>query len=135
MPQPADPEPTSQPRQAPDAGPDAADLEERAWAEVVLAWDDPASHRAYLDRFGDLEGLTRAGRRYRAVLAERPGEVTALRFRDEVVKRATVQGLAQLPRTAPPAPMPRWVKYLLISLFSSFATAVIWKVVTLFTDP
>ncbi|ACL67796.1 conserved hypothetical protein [Anaeromyxobacter dehalogenans 2CP-1] len=84
---------------APAAAPDEAEAE--AWARVVAAWDDEGAHRAYLARFADLEGLAVAGGRYRAVLAERPGDPTAARLRDEVVKRATVQGLASLPRTVP----------------------------------
>jgi hypothetical protein len=76
--------------------------EPEAWAAVLAAWDDEAAHRAYLARFADLDGLALAGGRYRAVLAERPEDALAARFRDEVVRRATVQGLASLPRAAPP---------------------------------
>ena len=72
-----------------------------AWAEVLAAWGDEARHRAYLARFQDLDGLASAGRRYRAVLAERPGDPVAARFRDEVLRRAVAQGLASLPRAAP----------------------------------
>jgi hypothetical protein len=107
--------------------------EERAWAAVVTAWADEAAHRAYLSRFGDLDGLTRAGRRYRAVLAERPGDPLAIRFRDEVVKRATVQGLALLPRTAPPPALPRWAKGVLVALLGSLLATLAWKTFTLFT--
>jgi hypothetical protein len=94
-----------------DAGSDAAEGEAEAWAEVLARWDDPAAHRAYVARFADLDGLGIAGRRYRAVLAERPGDARAAAMRDEIVKRATVQGLAQLPRTAPTPPgrrIPGW---------------------------
>jgi hypothetical protein len=126
----AKPQPIAPPTAAP---PDDPSVEESAWAEVVLAWDDPGAHRAYLDRFGDLAGLALAGRRYRAVLADRPDDPLAARFRDEVVKRATVLGLAQLPRTAPPTPVPRWVKIAAISVFSSLAATAIWKLVALFT--
>jgi hypothetical protein len=42
-----------------------------------------------------------AGGRYRAVLEARPGDPLAARFRDEVLRRATAQGLAALPRAAP----------------------------------
>ncbi len=71
-----------------------------AWAEVLAGWEDEARHRAYLDRFGNLDGLAMAGGRYRAVLAARPGDPIAARFRDEVVGRAMAQGLAALPRSA-----------------------------------
>jgi hypothetical protein len=128
----AKPQPAAAPAAAPPSDPA---VEEHAWAEVVLAWDDPGAHRAYLARFGDLAGLALAGRRYRAVLIDRPDDPMAARFRDEVVKRATVQGLAQLPRTTPPTSLPRWVKFALISALSSVATAVIWKLFTLFTAP
>jgi hypothetical protein len=82
--------------------PESVSAEEASWAEVLLAWDDEARHRAYLAQFTDLEGLAVAGKRYRGVLAARPGDPVAARFRDEVVKRAMVQGLVALPRTAPP---------------------------------
>jgi hypothetical protein len=87
------------PEAAPEPGPAAADA--AAWAEVLAAWDDEARHRAYLARVGDLDGLAAAGRRYAAVLAERPGDPLAARFRDEVVRRAVAHGLASLPRSAP----------------------------------
>jgi hypothetical protein len=81
--------------------------EDAAWAEVLAGWDDEARHRAYLARFDDLDGLATAGGRYRAVLAERPGDAVAARFRDEVVRRAMAQGLASLPRSAPATPRAR----------------------------
>jgi hypothetical protein len=90
--------------------------EAAAWAGVVRAWDDEAAHRAYLARFGDLEGLAIAGGRYRAVLEERPGDELARRFRDEVVKRATVAGLALMPRTRPPSALPRLVRLVAVGV-------------------
>jgi hypothetical protein len=100
------------------AAPEAAapDPEPEAWARVVASWDDEAVHGAYLARFGDLEGLAIAGGRYRAVLDARPDDPVARRFRDEVVKRATVAGLAQLPRTRPRSPIARPVQVLLVAL-------------------
>lgn len=83
---------------APDAG---AGAEAEAWARVVAAWQDDAVHGAYLARFHDLDGLAVAGRRYRDAVAEQPGDPVAARFRDEVIRRATAQGFAQLPRSAP----------------------------------
>jgi hypothetical protein len=77
-----------------------ADIE-TAWAEVEARWGVEEAHRAFLDRFSDLEGLAEAGRRYKLALDARPGDAVALRFRDEVVKRATALALAQLPRTRP----------------------------------
>jgi hypothetical protein len=73
-----------------------------AWARVLAAWDDEAAHRAYVGGLADLDRLAAAGRRYRAVLAERPGDAPALRALGHIVERATVQGLASLPRTPPP---------------------------------
>lgn len=108
---------------------DAPDAQEeaRAWAAVVAAWEDEAAHRAYLARFSDLDGLARAGGRYRAVLVERPADAVAARWRDEVVKRATVQGLAMLPRTAAPAALPRWVKVWGYSVLASLGAWAAWK--------
>src|SRR5512139_784100 len=85
---------------APEAAPPG---EAEAWAEVLAGWNDEARHRAYLDRFDDLEGLAAAGRRYRDALLARPGDAMAARQRDEVLRRALAQGLASLPRTRPAA--------------------------------
>jgi len=79
-----------------------AAAEAAAWAGVEASWGDPPAHRAYLDSFGDLEGLAAAGRRYRDVLSARPGDAVALAMKGEILKRATVLGLAMLPRTPPP---------------------------------
>jgi hypothetical protein len=73
-----------------------------AWARVLAAWQDEAAHRAYLAGCNDLEALAVAGGRYREVLAVRPDDPLAARFRDEVVKKATVVGLSTLPRTSAP---------------------------------
>jgi hypothetical protein len=75
--------------------------EEEAWAAVRASWGDEAAHEAYLARFGDLGGLAVAGGRYRAALLERPEDAVASRWRDEVVRRATAQALATLPRSSP----------------------------------
>jgi hypothetical protein len=85
--------------------------EARAWDEVVRAWDDEARHRAYLDRHASLEGLAIAGKRYRDVLDARPDDPVALRLREEIVRRATVAGLALLPREQPRTlRVPRWTR-------------------------
>ncbi len=63
--------------------------EEVAWAELRARWADPEAHRAFLSRFADMEGLARAGARYRVVLSERPDDAVAIRGRDEVLRRAT----------------------------------------------
>ena len=77
----------------------SAPSEEEAWAALLLAWGDEEAHRAYVRRSQDLAGLAVAGARYRAALAERPGDAMAARMRDEVLKKATVYGLRSLPRT------------------------------------
>ncbi len=113
-------------RGEPSPAPPAPD-EPRAWAEVLAAWGEEAAHRAYLARFSDLEGLAQAGRRYRAVLAERPGDPLADRMRAEIVKRATVVGLSSLPRTAPPRVdarrVPRWVLWSVGTVLAALAWA------------
>lgn len=75
--------------------------EDGAWADLRARWGDESAHRAFLDRFGDLPGLARAGARYRAVLEADPGDAPAQRGRDEVLRRATAMALAATPRTAP----------------------------------
>ncbi len=114
---------------APAASPPSppAPPEAEAWARVLERWGDEATHRAYLAGFSDLEGLAAAGRRYRDALAERPGDPVALRWREEVLKRAAVQGLAQLPRSAPPPAIPRNLRRaLLAGLGAAAAGAGIW---------
>jgi hypothetical protein len=94
-----------------------SEAEAQAWDDVVRAWADEARHRAYLDRFTDLEGLASAGRRYRAVLVDRPADPVALRWREEVVRRATVSGFAAIPREKPAwSGVPRWLKALVIAV-------------------
>src|SRR5512142_2002674 len=83
--------------------------EEEAWAKVLAEWADEGAHQAYLGRFHDLDGFAQAGARYRAVLAQRPDDAMALHMRAELVKRATVLGLATLPRTNLEE-KPRWFK-------------------------
>lgn len=86
-----------------------------AWAEVEAQWQDDEAHRVFLARCGDLEALAEAGRRYRAALDLRPGDAVALRWRDEIVKRATAMALAQLPRTKPPRPMSPGLRTVIIA--------------------
>ncbi len=100
---------------------------EAAWAEVRARWADEAAHRAFLDRFGDLEGLAEVGRRYRVALDARPDDGVALRWRDEVVKRATALALAQLPRTKPPRRLPPGPRRaLLIAVGAAGVAAAAW---------
>jgi hypothetical protein len=89
---------------APASDPGETQAEAVAWASVLAAWEDDAAHAGYLSRFQDLEGLAVAGRRYRDAARARPGDAVAARWRDEVIRRATAQGFAQLPRSGAPAP-------------------------------
>lgn len=103
--------------------------EPSAWAEVLARWTEPAAHRAYLAAYPDLDGLAQAGRRYRAVLAERPDDAVAAAMRDEIVKRATVVGLTLLPRTPPPKALPGgWRRLLYWGLGLWSAGAILWIV-------
>jgi hypothetical protein len=88
------------------AGPD----DDAAWADLRARWEDPAAHRAFLSGCADLDALARAGARYRAALQEHPDDAIAAAGRDEVLRKATVLGLASVPRTAPPEPVSPWVK-------------------------
>jgi hypothetical protein len=106
------------------------DEEDRAWEALRERWTDEAAHRAWLAGFTDLEGLARAGQRYRAVLAGDPGDAVAARWRDEIVKRATVHGLASLPRTPPAPPIPRWAVRVGIGLLSALVAALLWWATT-----
>jgi hypothetical protein len=106
-------------------GPPSSD-EEEAWQEVLARWEDESAHQAYLARFSDLEGLALAGRRYRAELEAKPADPAALRWREEVLKRATVQGLAQIPRTRAPTPLPRWARLALAALAAAMVASLLW---------
>ncbi len=104
--------------------------EAQAWAEVARAWDDEERHLAYLARFRDLEGLAVAGGRYREVLEARPQDAVALRWRDEVVKRATAAGLASVPRELPAfGRVPRWVRSLAIAVGAAFVVGLLLALV------
>jgi hypothetical protein len=104
---------------------DARPGEEAAWAEVTARWQDEEAHREYLGRSLDLEGLAEAGRRYKAALDARPDDPVALRWRDEVVKRATALALAQLPRTKPPRPLPPGARRAVIAAAVVAAAAMV----------
>ena len=98
-----------------------------AWAEVRARWGDEAAHRAFLDRYPDLAGLAEAGGRYKAVLDASPQDPIAARWRDEIVKRATVVALSQLQRTKPPRSLsPGLRRFLLLAVASGTVSAVIW---------
>lgn len=136
--QPGAPPAAAPPAQAPSPSPSATRTpvespasapagDDEAWAALLARWDDEEAHRAFLARFSDLEGLAGAGRRYRQALEERPGDAVALRWRDEVLKRATVQGLAQLPRLSPPRASPRLLRRaMLAGMAGAAALAAGW---------
>jgi hypothetical protein len=125
-----DPTPPAPGEPAPATGGD----EPAAWAELLRRWGDPEAHRGYLARFPDLDGLTTAARRYREVLAARPGDAVALAMKAEIVKRATVVGLASLPRTAPSGltggRAKRWAVILLASWLGSAAAWFLYRALT-----
>jgi hypothetical protein len=99
--------------------------EEAAWADLGRQWGDPLAHRAFLARCLDLEALARAGARYRAVLEATPDDPVAAAGRDEVLRRATVLGLAAMPRTAPAAPASPWLKRALLAALVVLGIAVV----------
>ncbi len=101
--------------------------EEVAWSLVLASWGDEAAHRAYLARFTDLEGFAIAGARYRAVLAERPQDPAALRMREELLRKATVVGLASVPRTRR-RELPVTAKRLIQVAVVVFAAILVWAV-------
>ncbi len=106
----------------PPARDDAGEAE--AWARVLAAWDDAEAHRAYLARCADLDALARAGRRYRAVLDARPDDPTATRAIADILGRATVQGLASLPRTPPPRAVPPRLRRLAVVVLAVLLAAL-----------
>jgi len=108
---------------AAEAGPDA----DAAWAELTGRWDDPAAHRDLLATCQDLEALAEVGRRYRGVLEARPDDPMAREMKGEILKRATVIGLSQLPRTRPPSFQSGvWPRRLLLGGTLVVAAALSW---------
>jgi len=113
-----------------EAAPLPAD-EEAAFGELRGRWDDEEAHRAFLSRFTDLEGLARAGARYREVLAARPGDGPAGRARDEILRRATALGLGELPRTGVRPEAPRALKWGAVALLAgALLGAAVWVAYT-----
>ena len=114
-----------------DAGP-AYPGEDEAWAALRARWDDPQAHREFLLRFGDLEALARVGARYRDVLRTRPDDAMAAAGRDEVLRKATILGLAAVPRTVPSAPVSPWVKRGLVAILVVLGLGIAgWAVLAL----
>lgn len=107
--------------------------EERGWEELRARWTDEEAHRAWLAGFVDLEGLARAGQRYRTHLTANAGDPVAERWLKEVVKRATAHGLASLPRTKPPPTVPRWLKGAAVAALSTLLAYALYRVVLLAT--
>jgi hypothetical protein len=97
-----------------------------AWAAVRSRWADDDAHRAFLDACRELPELAEAGRRYKVVLDDEPQDEVARRWRDEVVKRATVLAFAQLPRTRPARATPALWRTLAGVVFAAAAAAAGW---------
>ena len=107
--------------------PDQDPTGDAAWADLTTRWDDPAAHRALLAACADLDALAGVGRRYRAVLESRPTDRMAQEMKVEILKRATVVGLAQLPRTRPPVLRSGvWPRRLILGGVLVLAAAVSW---------
>jgi hypothetical protein len=98
-----------------------------AWAALQASWGEPSAHQAMLSTCRTLDGLAELGRRYRAVLEQRPGDPMALQMKAEIIKRATILGLSQLPRTRPPVVLrQRLPRKWLIGGMLVVASAVSW---------
>lgn len=100
------------------------DREDEAWAAVTAHWQDEEAHRAYLGARADLDGLAEAGRRYRAAMERDPADAVAARWRDEVIRRASVIALAQLPRTKAPSQRPGLRRAVVVALIVAFLVAI-----------
>lgn len=100
---------------------------EAAWDELTRRWDDREAHLSLLAACTDLDALAEVGRRYRAVLEERPTDPVAREMKGEILKRAAVIGLAQLPRTKPPVMRSGvWPRRLMLGGVLVLAVAVSW---------
>jgi hypothetical protein len=106
---------------------------EAAWTALRARWGEEEAHREYLGRATDLAGLAEAGRRYKAALDASPDDAVALRWRDEVVRRATALALAQLPRTRPPREIPPGLRRAVIAAAVLGAAAMVGWVLLRFS--
>lgn len=98
-----------------------------AWAALEQRWEDASAHRALLAACADLDALAAVGRRYRAVLESRPQDRMAQEMKAEILKRATVMGLSQLPRTRlPDVQAGPWPRRLVLGGLLVVAVAVSW---------
>ncbi len=108
------------------------DGEDSAWAGLRARWGEEQAHRALLSAVNDLPGLARLGARYREALERDPDDAAARRGRDEVLRKATVLGMASLPRTAPPPRPSPWVKRALLALLAALSlSGAAWAVLSL----
>jgi len=108
-------------------GTGAGRTEDEAWADLTARWSDEEAHRVYLSRFNDLAALAAAGSRYREALARTPGDPMALRWREELIRKATVLAMSQMPRTAPPRPVPPGLRRAILALLAlASLSMVVW---------
>jgi hypothetical protein len=102
---------------------------EAAWAALRPRWEDREAHLALLAGCTDLPALAELGRRYRTELEARPTDALALEMKGEILKRATIVGLAQLPRTRlPDVQAGPWPRRLLLAGAGVLAVILTWVV-------
>ena len=107
-----------------------------AWAALERRWDEAAEHQALLAACPDLEALAEVGRRYRAVLEVRPQDRMAQEMKVEILKRATVIGLSQLPRTRlPDVQAGPWPRRLILAGAGLVASILAWVLARIFLGP
>jgi cytochrome bd-type quinol oxidase subunit 1 len=109
-----------------------ATASDAAWAALEQRWEEEAAHKELLAACSDLEALAEVGRRYRAVLERRPGDAMAQAAKAEILKRATVIGLSQLPRTRiPDVQAGPWPRRLILAGAAVVASILAWVLVAL----
>lgn len=117
----------------PDLTVEKAAAGDAAWAELERRWEEAAAHRALLAACADLDALAEVGRRYRAVLEARPQDRMAQEMKGEILKRAAVMGLSQLPRTrAPDLQAGPWPRRLVLGGAMVMASILAWVLYRLF---
>lgn len=117
----------------PDLTAEKAAAGDAAWAELERRWEEAAAHRALLAACADLDALAEVGRRYRAVLEARPQDRMAQEMKGEILKRAAVMGLSQLPRTrAPDLQAGPWPRRLVLGGAMVMASILAWVLYRLF---
>lgn len=100
---------------------------ERAWDELLAAWDDADRHKRFLVLAESTGRLAEAGRRYRAMKDDPARRAEAERRIDEILARAMAR-MATVERTDP-APARSRVEWIALGVSATLIAAALYQLV------